>query len=221
MNTPNGKTPSTSNMTFDIPYIPSDNNNYDDLIKSADTVALYNTIILFIAALEFTARGKESEAAAAANRLNSPMASLIRAIIENDTSLLTNHSEKPLFAKAWCTLAEPVANRTSEKAAMKFAALAPIVDNHSALSTAADYFFNFKRWRPAAHIFNVLTADMTLSTADYLRKLGICRYSIKDYSGAAAAFIAAADKGDTSQETLSYITWLEEKYTDTEANENE
>ena len=199
----------------------ADAGNWDELAQTAEAIALYNTRTLFIAALELAARGNHSEAMEAAANLNPPMAALIRAIVEDDISILLNSSGKKVISDAWCSLAEPVATRASKAAAMKYASLATIVTEAESLSAVANYFFINRCWKPAAYIYEEITKIHNDADIDTLRQLGISRYLSKDYTGAIIAFGDAIDMGDTSPETLSYVTWLQEKFDYKEECDNE
>lgn len=190
----------------------ADEEKWSELSEAAESIAAYHTRTLFIAALELAARGNNSEALAAVSRINPPMIALIRAIIENSLSIILNSPAKNIIADAWISLAEAVATRTSEAAALKYVSLAPIVQDTAALSTIASHFFINRCWKPAACLYAVICSASDQADVTILRQLGISRYLCHDYEGAITAFSKAVDNGDTSPETLSYITWLEEKF---------
>lgn len=189
----------------------ADEEKWSELSAAAETIALYHTRILFIAALELAARGNHSAALAAVYRMNPPMAALIRAIVENDLSIILRNQAKNIIADAWASLAESVATSASEPAALKYVSLAPIVQAE-ALSTAANHFFINRCWKPAACLYAAVCSASAQVDITTLRQLGISRYLCHDYEGSITAFSKAIDNGDTSPETSSYITWLEEKF---------
>lgn len=190
----------------------ADKEKWSELSESAESIATYHTRTLFIAALELAVRGNNSEALAAVSCINPPMAALIRAIIENDLSIILSSQAKNIIADAWVSLAETVATTASEAAALKYVSLAPIVQNVGALSTAANHFFINRYWKPAACLYVAVCSASDLADVAILRQLGISKYLSKDYEGSITAFSKAVDNGDTSPETSSYITWLEEKF---------
>lgn len=190
----------------------ADEEKWVTLSVVAESTAAYYTHILFIAALELAARGNNSEALAAVSRLTPSMAALIRATVENKLSIILSNPEKNTIVDAWASLAETVATNASEAAALKYASLAPIVQDVDTLSTAANHFFMNRCWKPAACLYAAVCSASDQIDVTILRQLGISRYLCHDYEGSVTAFSDAVDNGDTSQETLSYITWLEEKF---------
>lgn len=199
----------------------SNQNEWSELLASAKTSAIYNTRMIFIAALELIAKNRFSEAITAANCINASMSMLIQAIAKNDISSLLSSSDRTDLSAAWCSLAEPVAVRAGENAALKFASLSPIVTENNDVITAANHFYVNRHWKAAATILGTLLSSPKAMSVDALRQLGICHYLSHNYSEAIDAFSAAIDKGDTSPETEAYITWLQEKYKNTEVCDDE
>ncbi len=185
-----------------------------ELSSRAEETALFNTRLLFIAALELAARERNEEAAAAADSLNAPMAALIKALIKGSIDDILVANNRTIIADAWTSLVDPVVSRSSETAALQFALLAPIVADDSARRSAATGFYNNNLWKAAAQILGTISAESPVADNEFFKTLGISLYRSADYTDAAAALIVAAEHGDTSPETMSYLTWLEERLTD-------
>lgn len=201
----------TSNDTVnEIQQLACDG-RWAEVSSRAEEIALFNTRLLFIAALELAAREQNEEAAAAADNLNAPMATLIKALIKGSIDDILISDNRGIIADAWISLIGPVASRSSDTAALQFSLLAPIVPDDSERRAAAIIFYNNNLWQAAAQILGTISADSPVADSEFYKTLGISLYRSADYANAAAALMAAAERGDTSPETMSYLTWLEEK----------
>lgn len=185
--------------------------NWAEVSARAEDAALFNTRILFITALELAAKEQNEEATAAVKELNAPMAALIKALLKGSLEDITGSDSRSRIADAWISLVDPVVSRSSEAAALQFALLAPIVADDSARLNAANPFYDNGLWQAAAQILGTIPADSPLADKDFFHRLGIALYRCADYPNAAAALMAAADRGDDSPEVLAYLTWLQEK----------
>ena len=74
----------TSNDTVNELQQLAQAERWAELSSRAEEIALFNTRLLFIAALELAARERNEEASAAADNLNAPMSALINALIEGN-----------------------------------------------------------------------------------------------------------------------------------------
>ena len=201
----------TSNDTVNELQQLAQAERWAELSSRAEEIALFNTRLLFIAALELAARERNEEASAAADNLNAPMASLINALIEGNIDDIMISNDRNSIADAWISLVDPVVSRSSEPAALQFALLAPIVADDNSRRTAATVFYNNNLWQAAAQILGTISANSPVADSDFFKALGISLYRSADYVNAATSLMTAAERGDTSPETMSYLTWLEEK----------
>lgn len=185
--------------------------NWAEVSARAGETALFNTRLLFIAALELAAVERNEEAAAVSASLNGPMAALIKALLKGSLEDILASASRSLIADAWISLVDPVVSRSSEAAALQFALLSPIVADDAPRLKAAKPFYDNGLWQAAAQIMGTISAGSPLADKDFFRRLGIALYRGEDYKNAAAALTAAADLGDNSPEILAYLTWLQEK----------
>lgn len=185
--------------------------NWAEVSARAEDAALFNTRLLFIAALELAAKERNKEATVAIKELNAPMAALIKTLIKGSLEDITISNSRSLIADAWFSLIEPVINQSSENAALQFALLSPVVADDSARLNAGKLFYDTDLWQAAAQILGTISADSPLADRDFFHRLGIALYRCGDHQNAAAALTAAVDRGDDSPEILAYLTWLSEK----------
>lgn len=171
----------------------------------------YNTYIIFLAALELAAAEKNDEAKEAIMHINKPMATLIQTLLDGDIEPLLSSPQCSSYADAWEALAETVVYRTSQPAALQFAMLAPIAQEKVRINVARK-FYQAERFSPAALIYGSIPAESPLATADFFKELGISLYRSGQYADSATALMTAVDRGNESPETISYLTWLEERF---------
>lgn len=190
--------------------LPTSSDSCPEAAKTMDTEILY-TVFLFISALELAAREQNEEALAAAKNLNTPHAALIKAIVSHSVNDILIAENRSTISDAWLSLVDFVMSYCSEYASSQFALLSPIVTDNNARLQAGQSFYDGNLYQGAAHIWGTIPADSPLADMDFFHTLGISLYRSGDYRNSAIALITAARLGDISQETLSYLTWLEER----------